>query len=98
MNFNFADFAIVTEDLCFSNAVRMFYKVEVVITIRYRMCFIFYLANSRKVAGKAQKRTRHDQKVVWVFTRILYIGLGEIYKFVFLDRKMLFFLSGDLFR
>ena len=40
---------------------------------------------------------QQDQKVVWVFTEILHIGLQEMYKFVFLHEENLFFLPGGLY-
>ena len=39
---------------------------------------------------KAPKCTRQDRKVVWVFTGILYIGIEEMYKLVFLHVENLF--------
>ena len=55
-------------------------------------------AFSKKVVrNKAAKCTQQDRKLVWVFTGILHIGLEEMYKFVFLHVKNLFFLSGGLY-
>ena len=36
---------------------------------------------------------RQDRQLVWVFTGILHIGLEEMFKFVFLHVKSLFFIS-----
>ena len=57
----------------------------------------FDTAISRKVVGKkVSKCTRQDRKLVWVFTGILHIGLGEIYKFVFLHVENLFSSQGPI--
>ena len=55
------------------------------------------LFRERLSEKKALKCTRKGQKNVWVFTGILHIGLEEMYEFVFLHVKNLFFFSEDLY-
>ncbi len=48
-------------------------------------------------SDQSSKHTRQDRMVVWVFTGILYTGLEEMFKFVFLKEKNLFFPPKSLF-